>query len=272
MTLSALDDVLRGATGVRVAEVEWFGEVFVDLSRPEDRDRLRAAMAVAELPGCVCACRGQVRFEFLDARGERLTDVVLHHGTTLAWQWDSGHAELADGLVLLRWQEEHGLGSQALGSRERPERLAWIAAMSPALEDMADDLVGHFAMAGDSRHVAEARRRMRQVDSVTGVLQLLAWCSAGIGRGRKFPPYEDVPGLVLRDVPITEIIAALQDPRADERHDAGAARVLLVGKHRIRQRLDVARLPGPLRTRVREAASARGYELPQWAERLLLNA
>ncbi|MGW4206978.1 hypothetical protein ACWEIJ_03235 [Lentzea sp. NPDC004789] len=81
---------------------------------------------------------------------------------------------------------------------------------------------------------------------MTRVPQLLSWCAAGTGR----PPYEDVPGLILRETPITEIITALQDPRADARHDAGAA----------------------LRARVREAAAARGYELPQWAERLLLNA
>jgi hypothetical protein len=127
-------------------------------------------------------------------------------------------------------------------------------------------------MADDSRHLVEARRRMQQIDPVARVLQLLAWSAAGIGRHPKFPPYEDVPGLVLRETPITEIITALQDAQADERHDVGAARILLVDNSRIKQRLDVARLPGPLRIRVREAAAARGYELPRWAERLLLNA
>ncbi|MFJ5992952.1 hypothetical protein [Lentzea sp. NPDC092896] len=73
-------------------------------------------------------------------------------------------------------------------------------------------------------------------------------------------------------MPIAEVIAALDDPRATERHDAGAAHVLLCGKSRIRQRMDVAALPGPLRIRVREAAAARGYELPRWAELLLRKA
>lgn len=268
MTLSALDDVLRGAASVRVCEIEWHGEVVVDLSRSEDRDRLRAAMAVESLPGYVCACRGQVLFEFFDAEGERLTVVVLHHGISLQWQWESGHAELADGAVLLRWLGEHGLPGPMLNPRDRPERLAWIAAMPPALEEMTGDLVGHWPMAANSRHVVEARQRMQTVDPVTRVLELLSWCAAGTGR----PPYEDVPALILRETPITEIITALQDPRADARHDAGAARILLVDKSRIKQRLDVARLPGTLRVRVREAAAARGHELPKWAERLLLNA
>ncbi|NGY58717.1 hypothetical protein G7043_07225 [Lentzea sp. NEAU-D13] len=267
MTLTALDDVLRAAASVRVAEIEWYGEALVDLSREEDRDRLRAAMKVESLPGYVCACRGQVRFEFLDAQGELLTVVVLHHGVSIAWQWQSGNAELADGLVLLRWLKEHGLPGVLLSNSERPERLAWIAAMPPALEEMAGDLVGHFETPADSSRVVRARERMQVVDPVTRVLQLLAWNSAGVGRGSKHPPYEDVPGLVLRETPIAEIIAALQDPQADQRHDKGAARLLLLGNSRIRQRLDVARLPGPLRVRLREAA--RGHELPRWAERLL---
>ncbi|SFR29989.1 hypothetical protein SAMN04488564_12540 [Lentzea waywayandensis] len=272
MTLSALDDVLRTASSVRVSEIEWYGEIVVDLTRPGVLDGLRAAMAVESLPGVVCACRGQVRFEFFDAHGERLTVVVLHHGIMLAWQWESGHADLADGAELLRWLGEHGLPGPLLSSDERPEWQAWKAAIPPALEEMAGDLVGHWPMAADSKHVVEARERMRSVDSVTGVLQLLAWCAAGMGNQTKSPPYEDVPGLVLRDVPIAEIVAALHSAQADERHDVGAARILLVDKSRIKQRMDVARLPGPLRVRVREAAAARGYELPQWAERLLLNA
>jgi hypothetical protein len=149
MTLSALDDVLRGAASVRVSEIEWYGEVTVDLSDDHERDRLRAAMKISSLPGYVCVCRGQVRFEFFDARGE----------------------------------------PRPRGARER---------------------CGVVALAGRARPAA--------------------------------------------------------------RHDAGAARILLVDKARIRQRLDVARLPGPLRVRVREAAAARGYELPKWSERLLLNA
>ncbi|MEU3649473.1 hypothetical protein AB0E59_39290 [Lentzea sp. NPDC034063] len=271
MTFSALDDVLRTAASVRVREIDWYGEIVVDLTRPGVLDGLRAAMAVESLPGAVCACAGQVRFEFFGVLGERLTEVVLHGSSAIDWHGYYGFASLPDGL-LLRWLDEHGMANPLRSGRERPEWLAWEAAMPPALQEMAGDLVGHWEMAADSKHVVEARERMRSVEPVTGVLQLLAWCAAGIGSQAKSPPYEDVPGLVLRDVPIAEIVAALQSDQADERHDAGAARILLVDKSRIKQRMDVARLPGPLRIRVREAAAARGYELPHWAERLLLNA
>ncbi|MCR3746487.1 hypothetical protein [Lentzea californiensis] len=270
--LFALDAVVRTASIVRISEIEWYGEIVVDLTQPDVLDSLRVAMAVSSLPGYVCACRGQVRFEFFDAQGERLTVAVMHHGVSLAWRWDSGHGELEDGAALLRWLGEHGLPGPLSGVDERPERIEWIAAMPPALEEMAADLVCHFPMPAESKHVIRARELMRSVDSVTGVLQLLAWCAAGMGNRTRTPPYEDVPGLILQTVPIAEIVAALQDPQADERHDAGAARILLAGRTRIKQRMDVARLPGPLRIRVREAAKARGHVLPDWAERLLLNA
>ncbi|MFI6098884.1 hypothetical protein ACIA8G_25295 [Lentzea sp. NPDC051213] len=269
--LSALDAVLRNASSVRIAEIEWYGDMIVALSRPDERDRLRAAMAVGSLPGMVCACRGQVRFEFLDAQGERLTVVVLHHGITLDWRGWEGHATLADGAALLRWLDEHGMSAPLRGADERPERLDWIAAIPAALEPMTKQLLGHFRRTSESAVVVEARERMygADFDPASRVLQLLAWCASGTGRQSDHPPYEDIPGLVLREVPIAEIAAALEDPRAGGGHHAGAARHLLGVKTRDKQRLDVARLPSPVRIRLGEAARAAGVEIPQWAERFL---
>ena len=109
--LSALDSVLRKTFHVRLVEVHASRGrgVVVDLTQPGERDRLRAAMAVRSLPGMVCACMGDVRFELLDARHERLAVVLLHHGITLAWgDWD-GHGVLVDGRALLSWLDRHGL-------------------------------------------------------------------------------------------------------------------------------------------------------------------
>ncbi|MFD4642811.1 hypothetical protein ACFWN2_36265 [Lentzea sp. NPDC058436] len=265
----ALDAVVSTASSVRISEVEWYREVVVDLTIPATLDGLRAALEISSLPGYVCACIGQVWFEFLDGQGERITTFRLHHGVSLAWQWDSGHGELKDGAELLRWLADNGLPGALLGSHERPERLAWIAAMPPALAEHTGDLVGHWPTPVDSKRIVEARKR---VDGLEGVLQVLRWCAAGMGNATKTPPYEDVPGLILRETPIAEIVQALESPEADERHDAGAARILLVEKSRVKQRMDVARLPKPIRARIRQAAQAKGYEVPQWAERLLLNA
>ncbi|MGW6449487.1 hypothetical protein [Lentzea sp. NPDC055074] len=46
MRLDALDVVLRDAESVLVSEIEWYGDVVVDLTRPGTLDGLRAAMAV----------------------------------------------------------------------------------------------------------------------------------------------------------------------------------------------------------------------------------
>jgi hypothetical protein len=158
--LSALDAVVRTASSVRVSEIEWYGEIVVDLTRPGVLDDLRAAMAVESVPGVVCACRGQVRFEFLDAQGERLTVVVLHGSSAIDWHGYAGFASLPVGL-LLRWLKEHGLPHPLRHGSARPEWLAWKAAMPPALKDMVGDLMGHFAMTVGSKHVLEARRRIR---------------------------------------------------------------------------------------------------------------
>lgn len=119
---SALDSVLRGTFHVRLVEVgaSRRREIVVDLTRQVERDRLRAAMAVRSLAGLACACMGDVRFELLDARRERLAVVLLHHGITLAWgDWD-GHGVLADGRALLSWLDVHGLAQPQTGKTEAP--------------------------------------------------------------------------------------------------------------------------------------------------------
>jgi hypothetical protein len=119
---SDLDSVLRDTCHVRLVEVRAARrrDIVVDLTRQGERDRLRAAMAVRSLAGMACACMGDVRFELLDARRERIAVVLLHHGITLAWgDWD-GHGVLADGRALLRWLDEQGLAQRQTGRTEAP--------------------------------------------------------------------------------------------------------------------------------------------------------
>ncbi|MFF9819276.1 hypothetical protein [Streptomyces sp. NPDC014006] len=75
------------------------------------------------------------------------------------------------------------------------------------------------------------------------VLALLNWYGSGSGRCSGYPVHEGVPGELLGRMPIA-------DPRAEERHDAGAVRHLVGWKTRPRQKRDVARLPEPLRARL----------------------
>ncbi|ANZ37545.1 hypothetical protein BBK82_17295 [Lentzea guizhouensis] len=221
--VAALDAVVCEAASVRVVELEAHGRIVVDLSRSDDRERLRAAMTVSSLPGYVCACRGQVRFEFFDADGARLAVVAFHHGISLAWSEWQGHGELADGTRLERWLDERRLSAQWRDLQQ--ERLDWIRAVPPALEELGGQLLRSPERAA---LVTRARRLMLAVEPVSRVLQLLAWCAAGTGWVAGYPPHEAVAGRILDHEPVARIVAALQDPRAGERHVAGAARYFLV--------------------------------------------
>jgi len=261
--LSALDAVVSEAVSVRVTELEAHGRIVVDLSRSDDRARLRAAMAVSSLPGYVCACRGQVRFEFLDGRGTCVAAVAFHHGLSLAWSGWPVHGELVDGSLLERWLDERRLSSDWRDVQQ--ERLDWLRAVPPVLDEMAGQLLR------DPERTAlilKARRLMLAVEPVPRVLQLLAWCASGTGWLSGYPAHEGVPALILRREP--GVAAALQDPEAGARHFAGAARYLLgddgAGGE---DGGELARLPEAVRGRIGVAARERGYDIPEWAERLL---
>jgi hypothetical protein len=121
--LSALDEVLERSFHARLVVVHTTRSVVVELAHSGERERLRTVMAVKSLSGMACTCMGDIRFELLDARWERLDVVLLHHGITLARAgWDS-HAVLADGRALQGWLSEHGL-PVAKPRAEEPD-LSW---------------------------------------------------------------------------------------------------------------------------------------------------
>ncbi|MFH8253968.1 hypothetical protein [Streptomyces roseolus] len=272
---TALDDVLRQAHVVRIGLVGGDGtdaRVQVDLSDAVESARLRKAMAVEALPGFHCMCSGDVRFELTDRSGQRIAVVVLHHGETLRWErWESD-AVLADGRSLLAWLDGHGMTAplrQFEDDRRRADERAaqerdWMAAMPAGLGDTADRILDLSRTGGrpSPALLAELTERLRRScpDPVERVLALLSWYGSGSGRCSGFPVHEGVPGELLRHVPITGLVAALLDPRARGRHDAGAVRHLVGRRSRPHQERDLAGLPEPLRARL--PAHARGSSDP----------
>ncbi|MFI6360962.1 hypothetical protein ACIBJF_52775 [Streptomyces sp. NPDC050743] len=262
---TALDSVLQQAHVVQVSSVSGVGvdgEIRVDLSDPAESAQLRTAMAVESLPGFHCMCLGDVRFEVFDRNGGRLAVVVLHHGATLRWgQWESD-AVLADGRLLLEWLDGHGMPGpmrQFEADRQRAEEGTeeerdWLAAMPAVLEGTADRILDLSRTGGrpSPELLAELTDRLQLTfpDPVERVLALLDWYGSGSGRCSGYPVHEDVPGELLGKVPIADLLAGLADPRAEERHDAGAVRHLVGWKTRPRQKQDVAGLPEPLRARL----------------------
>ncbi|MFJ3882943.1 hypothetical protein ACIPW5_36520 [Streptomyces sp. NPDC090077] len=262
---TALDNVLHQAHVVQVSSVNGVGaggEIRVDLSDPAESAQLRTAMAVESMSGFHCMCLGDVRFEVFDRRGERLAAVVLHHGATLRWEaWESD-AVLADGRLLLAWLARHGMpgplqqfeAARLRAQRGTEEERNWLAAMPAGLEGLADRILG-LSRTGNNPSpelLAELKDQLHLMfpDPVERVLALLNWCGSGGGRCSGYPVHEGVPGELLGRMPIAELLAALADPRAEERHDAGAVRHLVGWKTRPRQKRDVARLPEPLRVRL----------------------
>ncbi|MGW2522329.1 hypothetical protein ACWC09_36045 [Streptomyces sp. NPDC001617] len=262
---TALDSLLQQAHLVQVSSVGGVGvdgEIRVDLSDPARLARLRTAMAVESLPGFHCMCLGDVRFELFDRSGGRLAVVVLHHGATLRWgQWESD-AVLADGRLLLAWLDGHGMPGpmqQFEADRLRAEEGAeqernWLAAMPAGLEGIADRILDLSRVGGSpsSELLVELTDRLQLTfpDPLERVLALLDWYGSGSGRCSGYPVHEGVPGELLGRVPIAGLLAALADPRAEDRHDAGAVRHLVGWKTRPRQKRDVAELPEALRARL----------------------
>lgn len=150
--MTTLDRVLQQAHMVRVSPVSGFGVdgfIWVDLADPAELGQLRAAIAVESLAGSRCMCLGDVRFEVFDPGGERLADVVLHHGATLRWgQWESD-AVLVDGLLLLAWLDGHGMPGPMRqfvadlhrAEKETAEKRTWLAAIPAGLDGAADRIL-----------------------------------------------------------------------------------------------------------------------------------
>ncbi|MER5917788.1 hypothetical protein ABT124_47770 [Streptomyces sp. NPDC001982] len=272
---SALDAVLQQACRVRVTATVTStgavdGELLVDLSDPAELDRLRTAMSVESLPGFRCMCLGDVRFEFLGADAQPLTVVVLHHGATLRWDGWESDAVLADGQLLLLWLNSHGAPGPLRQFEEDERRREstqmqeahWRAAIPITLDDLSAQLLS-LSQTGESASPDLLTELQDQLeldfpDPISRALALLAWCGAGRGRCSGYPLHEEVPGLLLKEIPITEIVASLQDPRADSRHYAGAVRHLVGWKSRRRQKKDIAALPEPVRDRLLQQAQASG--------------
>ncbi|WP_043476721.1 hypothetical protein [Kitasatospora sp. MBT66] len=262
---TALDSVLQQAHMAQVSSVSGFeadGKFRVDLSDPAESDQLRRAMAVESLPGFHCMCGGDVRFELFDWAGERLAVVVLHHGATLRWGLWESDAVLADGRLLLAWLDGHGMPGpmqQFEADRQRAEERSedersWLAAMPDGLEGTADRILDLSRTGGrpSPELLAELTGRLQATfpDPVERALALLEWHGSGSGRCSGYPVHEGVPGELLGRVPIAELLAGLADPRAEERHEAGAVRHLVGWKTRPHQKRDVAGLPEPLRARL----------------------
>jgi hypothetical protein len=274
-TEKALDDVLQTARRVRVTEGGAYGGrplggvVLVDERDDAALLALRHALAVERTTDGMCMCLGDLAFEFFDADGRRTAVVGFHHAHSLRWPGWSGDALLADGVRVLHWLADRGadgpLEREEARHRDRVEaqvaQQRWLAAVPAAVRDLGDAIVatsrtGHAP--DDLLDLLRQRLSEAYPDPVERAGALLAWFGSGTGRCSGFPVHEGLPGLLLAEMPIADIVGALQRLNADTRQDEGAIRHLSGWKSRKHQARDIARVPAQLRARLLAAARASG--------------
>ncbi|MFE6860210.1 hypothetical protein [Nocardia sp. NPDC057668] len=207
---------------------------------------LRAALRIADLPGFVCMCWGDVALDFLDDRDAALTRVTLHHGYSVRWEGWREDAVLAAGELSLEWLAVRGVtgplrefraAERRAAEAERVERL-WAAAVPEPLEVYTPLFLDTSRTGGrlPGSQLAEMWELLcaAHPDAVARVLRLLTWYSAGTGAYSGYPVHEGIPAQFLDCETPRDFARAVE--RADQRALAGAVRYV-IGWH-TRHRVD----------------------------------
>jgi hypothetical protein len=222
---------------------------------------LRHFLRIVDGPAGHCMCHGDTAVELLDGSSNRLATIGVHHGMSIRWNEWKDDAALVDGYSLLRFLAVVGvqyplqiyLGSQNQRAAENANWKRWLAAMplclQPLLVDQGDLFAGYVAYQpspGSPRpkHSPQdmttpahglTRERWIQVrqalqdaypDSMQRSQVLFQWFGQGGGLWSGFAVYEQVPEMLLMDMPIEDLLRALRLPSLPHPLLEGAARFL----------------------------------------------
>ncbi|MGW4242191.1 hypothetical protein [Nocardia sp. NPDC004722] len=235
--LDALDRILDGAHEVRVREMPGDSMPLLVERDPVAVRALREALRIADMPGFICRCQGDVALEFLGRSGTRLAMVTLHHGYSVRWAGWREDALLEDGVRALEWLAVRGVSEplreyreteQARAESARTDRL-WEsdtpAALTPYLELFLDtSRTGRDLTATQIREM-RVPLLAAHPDPVDRVLRLCTWFGSGTGEYSGYPLHEEIPQHFL-DLESPADFARAVDI-ADDRATAGAVRYLL---------------------------------------------
>ncbi|MFJ9369323.1 hypothetical protein ACIRRA_33555 [Nocardia sp. NPDC101769] len=233
----ALDRVLAHAHGVRVREMPGQAPTLLEERDPIAVRALRDALRIADLPGFVCMCWGDVVLDFFDTAERPLATVTLHHGYSIRWDGWPQDALLADGVRPLEWLAVRGVAAPLREYRAAEQRQAeidraarlWAAEIPAPLMSYAG-LFLDTSTSGDSltgRQVAEVHDLLSAAypDAVERILRLCAWYAAGTGASSGHPPHERIPAQCLDLENHTDFARAVD--LADDAAITGAIRYLL---------------------------------------------
>lgn len=273
--IDALDRLLVGARRVRARRLRGDSETLLDERDPVAVTALREALRIADIPGFVCLCLGDVTLDFFDITNSPLTTVTLHHGVSLRWNGWREDAVLADGVRSLEWLAVRGLveplrefraAERRRIEQERVSRL-WVAEIPPPLTTLAEEFLGTSASGHDlsalAVDVARARLTKAYPDARERVTRLLAWYASGTGAYSGYPVHEGIPRQLLDRELRLDFARAVEV--ADAPALAGAVRYLINWNTRGR----VGRLLGALSptARAKVVDAARDVETRRWLQR-----
>ncbi len=218
----------------------------------EDVAQLVDLLAVGSVSDIMCMCPGDATLEFLDGTGGRLVAIGLHHGSHVRWSDWIGDAELQQPVVLLEWLASRGLGG-LLDEFRRSEirrdvalarQAAWKATVPTCVQGFADDMIT--ASRWEQNLLDAVAHAMAQTfrDDLERCRSLLAWFSAGSGACTGFSTYEGFPDLLIRDLPIDVVVAALDGEAVDGPVWAGCLRH--VAGWESRADFELRRIPAPV--------------------------
>jgi len=283
----SLDAVLRSARSCRIIENgvrsgEPVGKnILWEVRGPSLLSELRRFLTIVDGPAGHCMCYGDTAFEFLDRSGKRIAVLGLHHGKTIRWNAWRDDAALVNGLALLQWLSSHGIqyplqnyqaAEQQRTAAERAWKI-WFAAMPPCLQPFLRDQEQSLGMViavpsapsasaqPSSLHKAstvddETWARVKQAvgtaysNPVHRAQTLFAWLGSGSGPWTGFPAYEEVPELLLMEMPIAHLMQALANPRVSDQVLEGAARFLAGWNFQSVRGPELAVLPAGIRQRL----------------------
>ncbi|MFJ4652506.1 hypothetical protein ACIP5Y_14680 [Nocardia sp. NPDC088792] len=233
----ALDRMLARAHWVRVREMRGDSTPLLEERDPVAVQALRAALRIADLPGFVCMCWGDVALDFLAADGRPVTTVTLHHGYSLRWDGWPQDAVLADGVRSLEWLAVRGVTGPlrefhaAAHRQAESDRITrrWVTEIPEPLAIYAN-LFLDTTKSGNGLTEAdliEIREHLATAypDPITRILTLFTWSAAGTGAYTGYPVHERIPGQFL-DLEDRADFARAVD-LADDRATTGAVRYLI---------------------------------------------
>ena len=186
-----------------------------------------------------CLCAGDPAVELVSESGERLALIGVHHGRTIRFGRSAWDAPLREGRKLLEWLSSHGVPGplnevlEDQRRREERQRIAerWFSAMPRSLEP-------HRELMASMNLNEPARRTLMQAleeefPAIEGrALALFSWLGSGEGPWQSYPGYEEVPPQLLREIPIADLLRALETSEISPRQLEGASRYFAVGMGR----------------------------------------